>query len=466
VMSRVDRAGRDVTVIRNLHDHLQDLGIPCLFAAQPVDTTTPDGKMQFHIYGVFAEWERSLLIERMRIGRLHTARNGGHAGGPPPVGYRVDDRGEFPVLVVDREPAAGLGFSEASLVERIFRECAENSATVQDITDLLNTESVPPPSALNWPRHKTSRGNGDAWSGATVYRILTNSIYKGTHRWGVRRSKAFEREPPLEVEAPELAIVSTEVWNAAQRRLKENARRSTRNTRETVTYLLGSGLIRCGACFHSYAGRDYKLKYTDGRAYACLGRLQHRYLRMEPCHAPILRAQEWEGRIWAYVERFARDPRGALDRLAAQLAARPDDVQERADRLTSALRQVEDSRKRAERLCVRGLLSEGRLEEELLSLEQETIALRQQLVEVRALLDDADQARRCLSRAEKLLANLRGRVAGELTTEEKRAVLQEAVREIIVRPGATGEGWALVVRFVFGEPEPVPISQFIGTTAS
>jgi site-specific DNA recombinase len=454
VMSRVDRAGRHQSVIWNFIGDLEALGVPAIFAMQPMVTDTPAGQAQLGMFAVFAQLERALVIERMHEGRQHTARNAGWAGGPPPLGFSVLRHGNFPVLQVDREPAAGLSFSEAELIARVFHDFLERYPSIQALVDVLDNEGVPPPRQINYPRHGRGPGRDDRWADATIHRILTHPIYKGLLRWGQRRDGGAT----YEVEAPHLAIVSEETWDAAQRKLRENSKRSTRNPK--VSYLLGSGLLRCASCGYSFAGRNYG-EGRGGRVYICTGRYQHRALRIDPCSAPILKADEYEALIWKHVCEFADHPQEALDRLAAQLADQPKGLQEQADKLTSSLNALQDARRRSERLFVRGTWSEERLDEELASLSKEGTALRAQLEEIRARLDDAEGVRRCLSDAERLLADLRGRISEGVSTAEQRRIIADAVRWVRVEPRETD--WVLRVSFVFGD---VPQAAFIRSKAT
>jgi len=56
------------------------------FCIYSIDTTTPGGKLLFHILGSLAEFERDLIRERTHAG-LAAARARGRKGGRPPGGY-------------------------------------------------------------------------------------------------------------------------------------------------------------------------------------------------------------------------------------------------------------------------------------------------------------------------------------------------------------------------------------------
>jgi DNA invertase Pin-like site-specific DNA recombinase len=82
VVWRLDRLGRS---LRHLIDTLTDLdkrGVGFKSLTENIDTTTPGGKLIFHIFGALAEFERDLIRERTNAG-LAAARARGRTGGRP-----------------------------------------------------------------------------------------------------------------------------------------------------------------------------------------------------------------------------------------------------------------------------------------------------------------------------------------------------------------------------------------------
>jgi DNA invertase Pin-like site-specific DNA recombinase len=82
VVWRLDRLGRS---LRHLIDTLTDLdkrGVGFKSLTENIDTTTPGGKLIFHIFGALAEFERDLIRERTTAG-LAAARARGRRGGRP-----------------------------------------------------------------------------------------------------------------------------------------------------------------------------------------------------------------------------------------------------------------------------------------------------------------------------------------------------------------------------------------------
>ena len=80
----VDRLGRSLQHLTTLLSDIHSKGVDLYLHQQGIDTTTPSGKMMFQLCGVFAEFERSLIRERVLAG-LERARSQGKRLGRPPV---------------------------------------------------------------------------------------------------------------------------------------------------------------------------------------------------------------------------------------------------------------------------------------------------------------------------------------------------------------------------------------------
>ena len=82
VVWKLDRAGRSLTHLIELLKDLKERGIEFVSLTEQIDTTTPGGKLIFHMMGALAEFERDLIRERTNAG-LAAARARGHRGGRP-----------------------------------------------------------------------------------------------------------------------------------------------------------------------------------------------------------------------------------------------------------------------------------------------------------------------------------------------------------------------------------------------
>ena len=88
---RVDRLSRSVRGLAQVLEELDKSAVLFRSATEPFDTGTPAGRMMVQMLGVFAEFERATLIDRVIAGMERKAARGGWLGGPVPFGYRLSD---------------------------------------------------------------------------------------------------------------------------------------------------------------------------------------------------------------------------------------------------------------------------------------------------------------------------------------------------------------------------------------
>jgi DNA invertase Pin-like site-specific DNA recombinase len=110
---RLDRLGRNLKHLISLLDELQALGIPFVSLAEGIDATTPAGKLQMHILGAIAEFERERIRERVMAG-LQRARTQGRRLGRPRALLPIERILEVADLSVE-SAARMLGVSTSTL---------------------------------------------------------------------------------------------------------------------------------------------------------------------------------------------------------------------------------------------------------------------------------------------------------------------------------------------------------------
>jgi site-specific DNA recombinase len=93
----------------------------------------PQAQLLLGIQGLFAEYERAMIKERLRLGRLYKIRNGQLMHGAPPYGYRY-----IPVT----EPNGGrweINDTEAAVVRQVYDwYSGEDNLTIWQIVERLN----------------------------------------------------------------------------------------------------------------------------------------------------------------------------------------------------------------------------------------------------------------------------------------------------------------------------------------
>jgi len=78
----VDRLGRSLRHLVSFLDEIHATGVDLYLHVQGVDTTTPAGRAMFQMLGVFSEFERSMIRERVKAGLARAKANGKKLGRP------------------------------------------------------------------------------------------------------------------------------------------------------------------------------------------------------------------------------------------------------------------------------------------------------------------------------------------------------------------------------------------------
>jgi len=84
VVWRLDRLGRSLKHLIETVGTLEARGVAFVSLTEAIDTSTPGGRLIFHVFGALAEFERDLIRERTLAG-LAAARARGRVGGRPTV---------------------------------------------------------------------------------------------------------------------------------------------------------------------------------------------------------------------------------------------------------------------------------------------------------------------------------------------------------------------------------------------
>ena len=115
----VDRLGRSLQDLIAFLQELHGSGVDLYLHQQALDTTTPSGRAMFGMMGVFAEFERSMISERVKSG-LARAKSNGKTLGRPKVSNEVEDE----ILELRNQ---GMG------ILKIGRELGVGTSTVQRV---------------------------------------------------------------------------------------------------------------------------------------------------------------------------------------------------------------------------------------------------------------------------------------------------------------------------------------------
>jgi DNA invertase Pin-like site-specific DNA recombinase len=127
VVWKLDRLGRSLQDLIQIVNQLRERGIGFKSLQENMDTTSPGGKLIFHIFGALAEFEREIIRERTMAG-LQAARARGRLGGRPrkldknkaKMVRELYNSGEYSVQQICQE----FGISRQTLYNYLQREGA------------------------------------------------------------------------------------------------------------------------------------------------------------------------------------------------------------------------------------------------------------------------------------------------------------------------------------------------------
>lgn len=212
-----------------------------------------------HTYDLSEDWDEDVMISDMGMyrreykfinRRLQKGRNASAAEGlwqsPAPFGYRKVkiQRGKGYTLEPDPE--------QAPLVQMIFDMYVHEKVGCATIAKRLNDMGS-----------RTNAGN--PWSNSAVLQLSRNPVYIGRVRWNDRTSvprmvggqvvvKREKSAAPIISEGKHPAIISEELFAAAQRSRRSNDRTHSHNAKPTRNPL--AGLVFCGECGHALVRKD------------------------------------------------------------------------------------------------------------------------------------------------------------------------------------------------------------------
>lgn len=183
VVTKFDRLARNVKDLMDIMDTLNKVGCALVLLDINVDTGTPTGKLIAGIMGQLAEWERSLIGERVMSGKRHQATQGEYNGSRCPLGYDYTN-GTFTAN------------DQAATVRSIF-DMFLAGYSINAIAKAMNDAQTP-------------TAMGGQWYASTVRTILGNGAYAGLGQWdGVEAAQSAY--PP---------IITKDTYEAAHKRLQ------------------------------------------------------------------------------------------------------------------------------------------------------------------------------------------------------------------------------------------------------
>ncbi|MCL5960157.1 MAG: recombinase family protein [Chloroflexi bacterium] len=435
-----DRLARDYVSQQVAIAELKRQGCAVEFVHGPT-SDKPEDRLLLQMQGMFAEYERTLILERTRRGRLHKAQQGLLIAGRTPYGYRrIPARNGQPAYLEIHEP-------EAKTVRQMYHWLLVEGLSNRQIAKRLREQGVKAPYS-------------DLWHADTVRNMLLNPVYGGTAYYNKkasvepknprhpdtyrRRSKGSYQWRPQEewipISVP--AIVGPEFCQEAAEQMHRNQQNSPRNTH--YPYLLRN-LVRCGECGlrmqahcqrHSSSSGDVSFGYPYYRCYAN-DPLATR--RPEICSARSIRADRLDQAVWIQVRELLLEPNRLVEQLGQlhnDAALEDGALRQQLDRLQRLLKQNLRQHERIVDAYQQGVIELDQLAARRDQLNRQKAQLQAQISQLQQDREARQRLVPALTAIEEFRAKIvAGLDAAEEDFDKRRQIVKLLIEDVVVTGG-------------------------------
>lgn len=431
VVRELDRLARSLAKQMIEEERLQRSGVEIDYVLDQFENT-PEGNLQKNVKAVVAEYERLKIAERNRRGRRNIVEDGQVMlhGDRPPFGYAVKETP--PEDNPNAKPRRTLQVyePEAEIVRTIYRLYVQGNGTGKPLSMRKIAEYLTSLGVSSWADKRESvhkKGDAGSWTWSMVQKILKKPTYKGEWVYGRRNCYTGQINPEetwLTLRVP--AIVSEELWDAAQVQRKHNATRgNSRNVKYEylLRYRATCGNDGASICGHTTTVQGRRYQYY--RCNAAMGNLVN-----VTCDLPSFRVDHVDRAVWDQIKAWMRDPEELRRTLTARQADREQELQPLRDRLSvvgDLLKGKYTALEKALDLYLSGqfekdmlLERKSRLESEITSLERESQILTRSLEDRR--LSDAQI---------ETLSALAGKVNSKMELADKDFSARQRIIELV-----------------------------------
>ena len=404
-------------------DELRKLKIKIVELHGGVEGETSEALMFGQMMGVFQQYERMKIAERMRLGKRRIVEKDKELlGYIPNFGYDLNKT--IKTGPNKRRAFFSVNKEQAKIVKHIYELCA-SGMSLYAIRNRLASEGI-----------STPKG-GKKWGNNTLHRLLTNETYIGKHYYNKleaiesdrryktnsykrvvknsRRERPKEEWLPVEVEP----IISKDLFLKVQRQLQKNKKYNPRNSKNK--YLL-TGLVRC-SCGKARSGDPGGKKATY---YRCTDRLSR---QERECHLRGINSVILDDLVWNNIVKLLIDP-VLLSTYAQKWATSKDDYAKEKTEITEQINNLNQKRARFIEAYGDGVLDQVSFKRKTEEIALKKCKLEDRLQEIKyqeSYKPNIDPNNLSNSVVKLLLEN-------GLTFEDRRAIVRELVVNVIANP--------------------------------
>lgn len=253
---KLSRFWRNAADVLNSLQLMQDNGVNLICVKDNIDSSKNSRKLMISVLSVVAEIERENILVQTMEGQKQKARQGEWNGGFAPFGYQLIDK----KLIVDEK--------EAEIVRLIFDKFTTTTMGINAIASYLNQHG--------YRKAKRQNNKLKTFAASFIKGVLDNPVYVGKIAYGRRKSEkkagtrgeyhTVKQEDYMLSEGVHDSIISSDIWEAAQRKRKQNGTANPKTHSLEHEHILSS-ILRCPVCGSPMYGNVNRKKNKNGEYY-------------------------------------------------------------------------------------------------------------------------------------------------------------------------------------------------------
>lgn len=261
IVYKLDRISRSLSDFVNILQEFKAHKVEFVSSQESFDTSSPYGEMIVKILMVFAEFERTSTINRIRQAYAHRSEMGFYMGGRQPYGFEL-----VPTVIHNIKTKKLYAIpSEVEQIQYIFEVYAQESVSLRRLLDILIAENKKPLNGSNWSTAKLSTllknpiyvkadyDIYDYYDKHNVQMITDVSMFDGKHGAQLygRTKHNIESADWSDMKLVLLThegVIDSDIWLKCQRKLEKN--KQIGNSVSNRTSWL-SGKVICEKCGHT-----------------------------------------------------------------------------------------------------------------------------------------------------------------------------------------------------------------------
>ena len=232
---KIDRLTRSTKNLIELMDLFNKHDCAFNSLSESIDTSTASGRMFLKIVGIFAEFERENLVERLRLGFERKVKEG-YALSNYRQAYGYEKEKGSKILEVNEK--------EAEIVKRIYDMYLNDDYTLYKIAKTLTAQNI-------------STKTDKRWASITVKDILQNPVYIGKVRYSVRDESRY-----FEADGWHTPIIDEDTFYEVQSKIKKIQAIARKKRPSSGVYF--AGVLVCVECGCRYTSKwDYRYRKKE-----------------------------------------------------------------------------------------------------------------------------------------------------------------------------------------------------------